>query len=194
MGRATTWTLALVLAGAAASGCGAPARPQPVQPVAQEPEEAEVAAPVQPPDQPPPVPEPTSPAPAVRGQIFLWCSQPAGQACDAIQRDFGLQAVPADQLPPSVLSGARDAEEDCTDPDLSKLLQRLARLLHIDPDNWHDNVGSIDSPDRVPMTFAGSGCTNCCWDRSEPSVKLHVVDVPGQDPQILMRVWEVGDA
>jgi hypothetical protein len=61
----------------------------------------------------------------------------------------------------------------------------------VSPQNWHDNVGQVETADRIPDPYAGSGCTNCCWTPGEPSIKVHVVDTAA-GARFFVRVWEAG--
>ena len=126
------------------------------------------------------------------GRLVLWCSQPAGVACLAAQQELGQLPTPAQSVPGRLLTGGRDLEDDCSDPDLAPLLDRVGRAVGITPGRWVDQEGQIRQPDAVADLYSGSGCTNVAT-AAEPPVKVHLVPLEGF-PHYLVRVWEVGEA
>jgi hypothetical protein len=123
------------------------------------------------------------------GRVALWCQQPKGAACAQARKALGAEPQAPEALPPAALGPILDGEDDCAQPGTATVLATLAEALAIDPGNWHDNIGREVGAASVPETFAGGGCTNCCWDEQEPAVKVHAVR-DGDGLRFLVRVWE----
>ena len=122
--------------------------------------------------------------------LVLWCSQGGGPACAAAQQELGQAPTPAQAVPPEILERARDTDDDCADPDLAPLMQRVTRAVG-SGGQWVDHVGGLTSAELVADPFHGSGCMNVPQP-AEPVVKVHAADGP-DGVRFLIRVWEVGD-
>jgi len=137
---------------------------------------------------PPPEPEEFDPADLV--PIVLWCSQDAGPGCAAAERELGIGATPPDAIPEALLERSRDTEDDCNDPDVAPLMQRVTTALSLGS-SWAEQVGSISNPELLDDPYSGSGCLS----RSPPGrplVKIHVADTH-DGARFLVRVWEISD-
>ena len=119
--------------------------------------------------------------------VALWCSDPEGPACRAAGRALGVGPVATERIPLALLVGARDAEDDCQDPDVVATRDRVAGALEL-AGPWRDEPGQIEEPSRLSDPRAGGGCVNELG--LEPRLKIHVVDLSG-DPHVLARVWEL---
>lgn len=124
-------------------------------------------------------------------RLVLWCSQPTGSACTAAQQELGLPPAPTPAIPQLLLEGARDSEDDCADPDLAPLMQRVTAALGAGGGGWADQGGQIVDRALLADLYTGSGCTNAAMP-ADPPLKIHVVDHEGE-PHFLVRVWEVGE-
>lgn len=141
----------------------------------------------------PGMPPPIVPgAPIAAGAVTLWCSQPAGAACQGATAALGVAPVAASAIPSELLTATHDLPDDCQDPDLAPLLGRVATPLGIDPASWHDNGGTIGGVEYVTDVYSGGGCTNCCWRPTEAPVKVQVATTAA-GPRYLVRVWEGGE-
>ncbi|HJL14858.1 MAG TPA: hypothetical protein RMH99_04330 [Sandaracinaceae bacterium LLY-WYZ-13_1] len=137
---------------------------------------------------PPPASTEGGSAPA---RLVLWCSQPAGPACVAAQEELGLPATPTPAVPEALLRRARDLEDDCSDPELAPLMQRVTGAVGTAGAGWADQEGQLLEPAMIPDLYSGSGCTNAART-ADPAIKIHVVELGGE-PHFLVRVWEIGD-
>lgn len=90
-----------------------------------------------------------------------------------------------------MLTTARDLPDDCADPDLAPMMQRLASAIGIPVDEWADQGGQIELPFHVADVNAGGGCTNP-EDPALPALKVVIVDA-ADGPHYFARVWEIGD-
>ncbi len=136
---------------------------------------------------PPPAPSGPEPVPS----IVLWCSQPAGPACTAAQGELGLSPTPAEAVPLAMLSTARDLDDDCSDPELAELLQRIAAALGVQSGQTADQVGTIGDPGLIADVDSGGGCVNVARP-GDPTAKVQAV-VVGGGARFLVRVWEIGE-
>jgi len=123
--------------------------------------------------------------------IVLWCSQPGGPACAAAQEELGLVPSATPEVAEDFLVAARDGEDDCADPDLGPLMQRLTSALGIAPGQLADQGGQILDARMLEDLYSGPGCTPV-FAPGEPPLKIHVVDRRGE-PHFLVRVWELGE-
>lgn len=123
--------------------------------------------------------------------VVLWCSQPAGPACTAAQQELGLPPTPAEAVPVALLEGARDLDDDCTDPELAELQQRVAQACGVRSGRTADQAGTIADASLIADMYSGSGCVNVARP-TDPTVKIHAVDAP-EGVRFLVRVWEVGE-
>lgn len=123
------------------------------------------------------------------GMVMLWCANRDGQRCATAADALGVVPQRTEVLPQRLFGPMVDGEDDCVDPGTAIVLGVVARALGLDAGNWHDNIGGRLGRDDIDKTFVGGGCTNCCWDKSEPPVKVHAID--DQDGRLyLVRVWE----
>ena len=122
--------------------------------------------------------------------LVLFCSQPGGVACAAAQHELGQAPTPAEAVPWTILERARDTEDDCSDPDLAPLMQRVTRAVGAHG-TWVDHVGAVTAPEHLIDPFHGSGCMNVPQP-AEPVVKVHTADAPA-GVRFLVRIWEIGD-
>lgn len=134
-------------------------------------------------------PPPGTRAGVATPHVVLWCAQPLGPACLAAQQELGQAPTPADAVPAPLLAQARDEADDCADPDLAPLMQRVTDAVGVAVGGWTDQEGPIPSPAHIEDLYAGSGCTNAARP-GDPPVKMHVADVDGE-PHFLVRVWEL---
>ena len=176
--------LALLLLGACG---GAPARPRtnvapPSRPEEPLPTEANRNA-------PPPEPFEGGAEPSLP-HVVLWCTQPAGSACLAAQQELGLVPTPTPEVPAILIDVPRDLDDDCADPDLVPIMQRVENAVGGSPGGWTDQSGPLDAM-MLANLYAGPGCTNAAR-HADPPVKVHVAEVEGQ-PHLLVRVWELGE-
>jgi hypothetical protein len=123
--------------------------------------------------------------------MVLWCSQPTGPACVAAQQELGLPPSPTPAVPAALLAGARDLDDDCTDPELAPLMQRVTAAVGSSSGGWVDQEGQILGAEMIPDLYSGSGCTNAATP-GDPPLKIHLVPLDGE-PHFLVRVWEVGE-
>jgi hypothetical protein len=134
-----------------------------------------------------------APAPPEEGAeelILLWCSQPGGPACGAAQQELGLVPTPTEAVPDSIREQARDTDDDCNDPDIAPLMQRLTYAIGAGG-RLVDHVGGISDPRLIADMFSGSGCMNAPGP-TDATVKVHAAE--SQDgSRFLVRVWEVGE-
>lgn len=135
-------------------------------------------------------PPPRPAAEGVEELILLWCSQPGGPACTAAQQELGLWPTPTEAVPDSIREEARDTEDDCNDPEIAPLMQRVTTAIGAGG-RWIDHLGRISDRRLISDMFSGSGCTN----RPGPTdarVKVHAAWSPDRH-RLLVRVWEVGE-
>jgi len=176
-----------MMAGLCAACAGTPA-PRPRTNVAPPRDSSETLAASLNQNAPPPEPEDFDPADLV--PIVLWCSQDNGEGCTAAEQELGIASTPPDAIPAQLLERARDTDDDCNDPDVAPLMQRVTSALGLGS-SWAEQVGSISTLELLSDPYTGSGCIS----RSPPGaplVKIHVADT-SDGARFLVRVWEVGD-
>ena len=122
--------------------------------------------------------------------ILLWCSQPGGRACSAAQQELGLAPTPAEAIPDEIREEARDLEDDCSDPEIAPLMQRLTTATGAGG-TWVDHVGGLVDRHAIADMFSGSGCMNAPGP-TDAVVKVHAAAAADR-VRILVRVWEVGE-
>ncbi len=122
--------------------------------------------------------------------LVLFCSQPGGVACAAAQQELGQAPTPAETVPWTILEHARDSDDDCSDPDIAPLMQRVTHAVGASG-AWVDHLGAVTSPEVLIDPFHGSGCMNAPQP-AEPVVKIHAADAP-DGVRFLVRIWEIGD-
>jgi hypothetical protein len=123
--------------------------------------------------------------------ILLWCSRTNGQACERVAGALGAAPVVAAQIPAQLLHGFRDAPNDCEDPTIRRIIERIEPALDLRPGSWADQVGTNLPVDLVGQRYEGGGCISTA-DTARPTVKIHTQ--PGAEPQLtLVRVWETDD-
>ena len=125
------------------------------------------------------------------GSPVLWCAEPQGKACRAAAAALGVEPMPTATLPAAAVSPVVDMENDCEHEGVAEIMAGLTERLGMDPANWHDNGDTGMTAERVRHTYEGAGCTNCCWDEGEPTLKVHAATGKGRG-YYLIRVWEVG--
>lgn len=135
------------------------------------------------------------PAPGEAGEdelatLVLWCSQPGGRACRAAEQELGLAPTPAEAIPNEIREQARDLEDDCSDPEIGPLMQRLTTAIGAGG-SWVDHLGQLVDTRAIADMFSGSGCTNAPGP-TDAVVKLHAATTEA-GVRILVRVWEVGE-
>jgi len=121
-----------------------------------------------------------------------WCSSARSRAAlpATAQQELGQAPTPAETVPQAILTRARDTDDDCSDPDLAPLMQRVTRAVGAGG-AWVDHVGAVTGPEQLADPFHGSGCMNVPQP-AEPVVKVHAANGPG-GVRFLVRIWEVGD-
>lgn len=137
-----------------------------------------------------PPPEPEDFDASALAPFVLWCSQDDGPGCTTAEQELGIVATPPEAIPEELLTRARDTDDDCNDPDVAPLMQRVATSLGLGT-SWAEQVGSISGLELLDDPYSGSGCIS----RSPPGtplVKIHVADTP-DGARFLVRVWEVAD-
>ncbi|MCB9593625.1 MAG: hypothetical protein H6719_12905 [Sandaracinaceae bacterium] len=122
--------------------------------------------------------------------ISLWCSQPGGPACAAAEQALGTAPTPAETTPRGFLEGSRDTEDDCADPDVAALMQRVTSAVGAGP-RWIDHDGQLTGPATFADPYGGAGCTGLPQP-AEPLVKIQAADAP-EGVRFLVRIWEIGD-
>lgn len=133
---------------------------------------------------------PPEPVERTGGAIALWCSQPGGIACAAAEQTLGLPPSPAEGVPERLVAHARDTEDDCNDPDLAPLMQRVTTAVGAGS-RWRDQSGRLGEPATLSDPRLGAGCASVP-EPAEPLVKIHAADAP-EGVRFLVRVWEIGD-
>lgn len=135
-----------------------------------------------------PPPAPADPGPG--RAVALWCSQPGGSACGAAERALGQAPSPAEGLPGELMARARDGDDDCNDPELAPLMQRVTSAVGAGS-RWRDESGGLDGLDAIGDPRRGGGCASLPAG-ADPFVRIHAADAP-EGVRFLVRVWEVGD-
>lgn len=136
-----------------------------------------------------PAPEPPDPS-AVAPGLVLWCSQPGGPACAAARQELGQEATPAEEVGELLLSQPRDTQNDCIDPDLAPMMQRVTAAIGAGG-NWVDQGGSIGTAHSVRSPYSGSGCLTAPQPAT-PTTKVHLAD-GAEGRRFMVRVWEAGE-
>ncbi len=133
---------------------------------------------------------PPDPVEGSGGAIALWCSQPNGVACAAAERTLGLRAAPAEAIAGELLAAARDTDDDCNDPAIAPLMQRVTSAVGAGS-RWRDEDGPPVEPAAFGDRRRGGGCASVPA-AAEPVVKIQAADAP-EGVRFLVRVWEIGD-
>lgn len=133
---------------------------------------------------------PPEPVEGTGGAIALWCSQPGGVACAAAEQTLGLPPSPAEGVPAELVTHPRDTEDDCNDPELAPLMQRVTSAVGAGS-RWRDRAGRLDEPASFADPTLGAGCASVP-EAAEPRVLIQAADTP-DGVRFLVRVWEIGD-
>ena len=131
--------------------------------------------------------------PAVRvavAPVVLWCATDSGPACEAASRTLGVSPVPAALVPATLLEDFQDLPDDCREPEVERLVSRLAPALGLPVLGWSDQGGRSVSVDHIGRIYMGGGCISPVQSGA-PTVKVHV-QPSGSRPTFLVRVWESG--
>ena len=136
-------------------------------------------------------PPPASDAGDNIAAVVLWCSQPGGAACTAVQQELGQAPTPAQDVPASILANARDTDDDCSDPELVPLMQRVTRAVG-SGGRWFDQSGRITRAEVISDPTSGGGCLSAP-SPGDAIAKVHAADGE-QGVRFFVRVWEAGDA
>lgn len=125
------------------------------------------------------------------GVVLVWCERTAGRACAQVTEIFDVVAITDEDVPERLLGPMVDEDNDCEAEGIDPVLRTVEGATGIQHSNWHDNAGHEIPRIALRDTFMGGGCTNCCWDASEPPVKVHMVaGEEGGERLFLVRVWE----
>ena len=122
--------------------------------------------------------------------VLLWCSQPEGPACVSAQEELGLVPTPTEAVPDAVRERARDTDDDCNDPEIAPLIQRITGAIRA-RGRLVDYAGAIPDPRLLADRFSGPGCMNTPGP-ADPTAKVHVAE-SADGPRVLVRVWEAGE-
>lgn len=122
--------------------------------------------------------------------VVLWCENVEGEKCELAAGELGIPPLANEAVAEGWFGPITDLSDDCTEPGLAELMTIVSGALGIDKANWHDNVGGSINRDDLPLTYAGAGCTNCCWNEAEPAIKVHGVRTDDGRIRYLVRVWE----
>lgn len=136
-----------------------------------------------------PAPEPPDPS-TLLPALVLWCSQPGGPACAAARQELGQEVTPAEEIGEVLLSQPRDTHDDCQDPDLAPMMQRVTTAIGAGG-TWVDQGGAIGTPTSVRSPYSGSGCLTAPQPAT-PTTKVHVADA-ADGRRFMVRVWEIGE-
>ncbi|MBX3275999.1 MAG: hypothetical protein KF729_37450 [Sandaracinaceae bacterium] len=119
--------------------------------------------------------------------VALWCAAPSGPACAAAASALGQAPSPAEAVPLALFAAARDSDDDCADPELAPLMQRVTRAIGASLE-WRDQGGALEDADGLADPDRGSGCASDALPDAA-RVKIHAADAP-EGPRFLVRVWE----
>jgi hypothetical protein len=123
--------------------------------------------------------------------VYLWCAVPSGRACRAASAALGTGPKETSGLPPTLLS-VEDLGDDCREPTISEVSQRLAPALAVSPMGWRDQAGTQLDLSLLSDMYQAAGCINDV-DQAMPIAKISA----GSDssPRLyLVRVWDMGES
>ena len=125
-----------------------------------------------------------------RPPIVLWCLDDKGTACMRAAEELGVRPTLSQDIPRMMITSIQDLQNDCTDPQVEALANRLTDRLALEWGRWHDHTGEDIASVELGSVFAGAGCINCC-NPTLASVKIHEVE-GSVESMYLVRVWEAG--
>lgn len=124
--------------------------------------------------------------PSIAG-VFLWCQSPGGRACQLASAALGTGPKALSGLPTSLLS-VEDRTNDCDEPTVAAVRQRLDVAFAVPPSGWRDQVGSYLDASLLSDMYQAAGCINDA-DPSHPIAKISAASTAM--PRVyLVRVWD----
>lgn len=126
--------------------------------------------------------------PSIAG-VYLWCQMPSGRACQLAAAALGTGPKDASGLPPSVLN-VEDLENDCAEPTIAEISQRLTGAFATLGSGWRDQTGSYLDSSLLADMYSAAGCINDA-DSTQPIAKISAGSA-GSPRYYLVRVWDGG--